>query len=274
MPIAECRLPNGIGEWRVSNGQSPKPKAQSPKPKAEDSVTRRAIYAVVASVLVMAMSDGRAGGTQEGVLSKVDHLVYAVPDLQTGIDQIDKLFGVRATPGGQHPGVGTRNALVALGPATYLEIIGPDPEQPAPAEPRTFGIDSLKTPRLVTWAAKSSSLESVVRDAGSHGITFGQVSAGSRRTPGGTLLQWRYTSPRTVIADGLVPFFIDWGTTRHPATMAATGATLVALRGEHPDADHVRAMMNQLDLDLPVTKGPSPALIATVQSPRGKVELR
>jgi len=222
---------------------------------------------------MMVMPEGSIGA-QAGLLSKVDHLVYAVPDLQAGIDQVDKLLGVRATPGGQHPGVGTRNALVSLGPATYLEIIGPDPEQPAPAQPRTFGIDSLKTPRLVTWAAKSSSLEALVRDAATHGLTFGQVSAGSRRTPGGTLLQWRYTSPRTVIADGLVPFFIDWGATPHPASMAATGATLVALRAEHPDADRVRAMLKQIGLDLPVTKGPGPALIATVQSPRGEVELR
>jgi hypothetical protein len=223
--------------------------------------------------LVMIMPE-RSVQAQAGLLSKVDHLVYAVPDLQAGIDHIDMLLGVRATPGGQHPGVGTRNALVSLAPAAYLEIIGPDPEQPAPAQPRTFGIDSLKTPRLVTWAAKSSSLESLVRAAASHGITFGEVSAGSRRTPGGTLLQWRYTSPRTVIADGLVPFFIDWGTTPHPASMAAAGATLVALRAEHPDADRVREQLTQLGLDLPVTKGPSPALVATVQSPRGKVELR
>jgi Glyoxalase-like domain len=247
------------GEWRLAIG--------------EDGVSSRACYTVLACALMMVMLDGGVTA-QGGLLLKVDHLVYAVPDLQAGIDRIDTLLGVRATPGGQHPGVGTRNALVSLGPATYLEIIGPDPEQPAPAQPRTFGIDSLAAPSLVTWAAKSSSLESLVRDAGSHGITFGQVSAGSRRTPGGTLLQWRYTSPRTVIADGLVPFFIDWGTTPHPASMAATGATLVGLRAEHPDPNRVRELLKQLGLDLSVTNGSRPALVATIQCPRGTIELR
>ena len=228
----------------------------------------------VLAALVMLMPDGWIVNAQEGLLAKVDHLVYAAPTLQAGIDHIEQLFGVRATPGGQHPGVGTRNALVALGPAVYLEIIGPDPDQPAPQQPRTFGIDALTAPRLVTWAAKSGSLEDLVRDAQTHGIMFGAVGSGSRKTPQGTLLQWRYTSPRTVIADGLVPFFIDWGKTPHPAASAAQGATIIALRAEHPDAERVQQILTQLGLDLHVTKGPDPALIAVVQSPRGRVELR
>lgn len=45
------------------------------------------------------------------LLSRVDHLLYATPDLNRGVEEIEKLIGVRATEGGQHPGRGTRNAL-------------------------------------------------------------------------------------------------------------------------------------------------------------------
>jgi 6-phosphogluconolactonase (cycloisomerase 2 family)/quinol monooxygenase YgiN len=207
------------------------------------------------------------------VLPQVDHLVYATPDLNAGIDKIERLVGVRATPGGQHPGRGTRNALVALGPAAYLEIIGPDPEQPKPATPRPFGIDDLKEPRLVAWAAKGHDLDRFASDAGRHGVKLGDVIPGSRRRADGVMLAWRYTDPRIIVAGGVVPFFIDWGTTPHPATTATAGASLVALRAEHPDAETVQKTLNTLGVDLRVQRGARPALIATIESPRGRVEL-
>jgi hypothetical protein len=207
-------------------------------------------------------------------MERVDHLVYSAPDLQRGIAQVEARLGVRATQGGQHPGRGTRNALIALGPATYLEIIGPDPEQPAPQAPRVFRIDELQAPQLVTWAAKAHDLEQMVRKAERQGITLGVVSAGSRQRPDGVRLAWRYTNPRTVLADGLVPFFIDWGQTPHPAQGAAPGATLVELRAEHPEPTRVQSLLARLGIALRVTSGAGPALIATIDGPRGRVELR
>jgi hypothetical protein len=208
------------------------------------------------------------------LLAVVDHLVYATPNLQAGVDRIERMLGVRAAPGGQHPGRGTRNALLSLGPSSYLEIIGPDPEQPTPREPRPFGIDDLEEPRLVTWAAKAANLEQLAADARAGGVRLGEIIPGSRRTADGRLLSWRYTDPRAVVADRIVPFFIDWGRTPHPASTSPGGAALLALRAQHPDPAGVTKALRRLGLDLPVDRGPRPALLATVTSPRGRVELR
>jgi glyoxalase-like protein len=204
----------------------------------------------------------------------VDHLVYATPDLSRGIEQIEKLLGVQPAIGGRHVGRGTHNALVALGEATYLEIIAPDPEQPDPPTPRAFGLDDLEEARLVTWAAKSNDVERVRAEAEMGGVLLGGIQEGSRRRPDGVTLSWRYTNPATVVADGLIPFFIDWGKSPNPAVTAPQGARLVALRAEHPDATSVLRQLQLLGIELPVSAGRRRALIAMIDSPRGRVELR
>jgi hypothetical protein len=233
--------------------------------------TRVAVVAAACGLLV-ATGSGQTK-TATNLLVTVDHLVYATPDLNASINALEKRLGVKAAPGGQHPGRGTRNALIALSPTSYIEIIGPDPEQPKPDLPRQFGIDTLTEGRLVTWAAKSDDLERTVTRAASHAIKLGEVLPGSRRRPDGVLLNWRYTNPRVVVADGIVPFFIDWGSTPHPAQTAASGASLLDLVGEHPDAERVQQMVTGLGLGLQVKKGPSPALTAIISSPRGRIEL-
>ena len=210
---------------------------------------------------------------RDEVVQKVDHLVYATPDLAAGVEQVERLLGVKATTGGQHPRAGTRNALIGLGGETYLEIIGPDPEQPKPIMPRRFGIDELNAPRLVTWAARAPNIEALVENANKHGLAFGQVQSGSRRRPDGVLLAWRTASPAPT-EDGLVPFFIDWGKTPHPTTSLTQACRLVALRGEHPSPDVIKAKLSKLGLNFRVDSGPASTLIATIQSPKGSVELR
>ena len=143
-----------------------------------------------------------------------------------------------------------------------------------PAGGRRFGIDDLKAPHLLTWVAKGKSLEKFAADTKAHGIDLGAVIPGSRRRPDGVVLSWTYTDPRVALADRLVPYFIDWGSSPHPSATAAKGVTLVGLRAEHPDAERVQNMLEQLGLDLAVTRGPRPSLIATFDSPKGKVELK
>src|SRR5215475_3695541 len=158
---------------------------------------RIAAFLLALLLLPIAMNiDGEAINRTE-LLTQVDHLVYATPDLNRGIGEIEQLTGVRASPGGQHPGGGTRNALVALGPTSYLEIIAPDPDQPAPSTPRTFGIDNLQRSKLVTWAAKTNDLAQLKLQAERNGIQLAPVSPGSRKRPDGVLLSWQTTRTAT-----------------------------------------------------------------------------
>ncbi len=231
---------------------------------------------LLSMMLTLIFTTGNSAGQQTSAefISRVDHLVYATPDLNRGIEEIEKLLGVRAIAGGQHPGRGTRNALVALGPTAYLEIIAPDPEQPPPKEPRPFGLDGLKESRLVAWFVNGRDLERLRAEAVRKGVPLGEVKSGSRRRPDGVELSWQFTDPSVRVADGIVPLFINWGESPHPARTATKGATLVSLRAEHPDVQEVRGMLRYLRLDLPVKQGLSPALIAVIESPRGRVELR
>jgi Glyoxalase-like domain len=207
------------------------------------------------------------------VLALVDHLVYATADLDRGIAEVERVLGVRASPGGQHPIWGTRNALVGLGSSSYLEIIAPDPDHSSPSEGRPFGLEALASSRLVGWAAKGIGLTNFRDEAAQHGVELGRVLSGSRKQADGTVLTWKLTDLRCVVADGIVPFFIDWGKSPHPALVASRGAKLVGLRAEHPDADQVLRMLRVVAVDLKVGVGAAPALIAEIECPYGRVLL-
>ncbi len=203
------------------------------------------------------------------MLQHVDHLVYAAPDLDAACAEIERRLGVAPSSGGQHIGRGTRNALVTIGPTSYLEIIAPDPEQPSPNGPRWFNVDSVDAPRLVAWAASATTLTQLAADAARRGVHLGSVTSGSRKRADGVALAWEVTDPTTVLADGVVPFFIDWKASPHPASSATVGPTLVDLRGRHPDPRRVREMLNVLGIELPIERGDRAELAATFRSQSG-----
>ncbi len=205
----------------------------------------------------------------------LDHLVYAVPDLDAAVDALTARLGVRPAAGGRHPGRGTHNALLSLGDDSYLELIAPDPAQPTPDAPRAFGLDAVTAPLLRTWAIKAPDIDARIERARGAGFDPGDVEPGSRATPDGAMLEWRLARAGRGQGDWLVPFLIDWSSAAHPpARRAPGGCSLVELRAIHPDPQAVQPMLEAVGEELAITRGDGPALIAVLDTPRGRVELR
>jgi hypothetical protein len=202
----------------------------------------------------------------------IDHLIYRVPDLAGAIADVEERVGVRAQDGGKHIGLGTHNALLALGPQTYLEIIAPDPGQPQPSAPRPFGLDEASRGGLSGWAIACQDIDAAAAAARSRGYDPGEVAPMQRADPAGEVLRWRLTLG--AVAGGLVPFLISWGDTEHPARSAPRGLILESFHLEHPDPASLAPLLNALGADAEIKLADAPALVARLNGPNGSVVLR
>jgi hypothetical protein len=209
---------------------------------------------------------------------QLDHLVVAARTLDEGSAWCRETLGFEAETGGRHALMGTHNRVFSIASdafdSAYFEIIAIDPDAPAPARARWFGLDTLDLhdgPRLVHWVARTDALLPMLAALRAAGHDPGRVLEASRPTPQG-LLEWRIVvrDDGALLAGGALPTLIAWGE-RHPAaSMAASGVTLrsIALRGVSDEV--VRA------LALPrawLGSGSVPALTATLDTPRGAVSL-
>jgi len=199
----------------------------------------------------------------------IDHLVYGAANLERAADDIEALLGERPTSGGQHVGLGTRNYLLALGGATYLEVIGPDPDQGDPMSPRPFGLDDLADDRLVGWAVATTDIETSLVLLSDESIDLGPARSMERIVPGGETLHWRLTAP----IGGSIPFLIDWGDSTHPTETLTSHCRLHGLRVETPNASSVKPVIAAFGVDVDVRGGPEERLAATIDTPAGRVVL-
>jgi Glyoxalase-like domain len=204
---------------------------------------------------------------------RLDHLVYATPNVEETVEDLFQALGVRALVGGQHIGWGTHNCVASLGNGVYLEIVGPDPRQPEPDEPRPFLIDHITSPCLVTWAVSVPDMAAALAVSKKAGYDPGPARAMSRATPDGGTLAWELTSPPFGDDGGLVPFILAWGSTVHPSTTSVKGLSLVSFAATHPQPEQVSRMLHALGTSLPIEPGPKPWLEARLRGPAGEAVL-
>lgn len=201
-----------------------------------------------------------------------DHLVVAAATLEQGCDWIEERLGVRPIPGGQHVAMGTHNALLALGPRAYLEVIAIDPSLPAPPRPRWFDLDEprfmatlAERPQLAHWVARTNDIDAAARIV----PELGSVTPMARGA-----WSWRITIPRDGRRPGrgLVPTVIQWSDARHPVdALPDSGLRLALLAGEDPEPDAVRRPIAALGLGdtLKVSYAKVPRLAAMIRTARG-----
>jgi catechol 2,3-dioxygenase-like lactoylglutathione lyase family enzyme len=231
------------------------------------AISRRSILALAGA---LAFRRAHAAGAPS-VPESFDHMLLGCGDLDKGIEFVERHLGVRAAPGGVHPGRGSRNALLALGERRYLEIIAPDPQQPRSSDVRE--LYKIESPRLIGWAAHVDDMDAVIQRLTAAGIAFEPVRAGERKRPSGQSLRWKALSLKDD-AGGLLPFFIEWAKDAvHPAADSPKGARIDRFSLASPHPDELRARAAKLNLDVAAENAPGPSLHAKVTGPKGTLSL-
>jgi hypothetical protein len=147
------------------------------------------------------------------MLTRIDHVMICVPDLQQGIDAYTRL-GFNIAPGGVHPGQGTHNAI-AFHAEDYLELMSVrDQDEYLASHPGGGLLEFLARGGGFRYVAvQSDDLVADIAQMRRRGVDVSDPSSGRRETPTGQELRWKAATlgPR----NPLPLFFIEHLTPLH-----------------------------------------------------------
>lgn len=205
-------------------------------------------------------------------VSRLDHITVIAPTLEAGAAHVEAALGVRPGAGSKHPGMGTHNLRLALGPDVYLEVIAVDPDGPSIGRPRWFGLDRLAAgagARLAAWVASTDDIESA---------TFAEIGEVEQ------MHRAHHTWKMAVRADGqpplggAVPLLIQRSPNVSPAAaLPPSGLLLRRLCVRHPAPAEVETLFDRIALAshpcVVVTENRVISLVAEIETPWGLREL-
>jgi hypothetical protein len=139
-----------------------------------------------------------------GVL-RIDHVGYAVPDLDEAAVRFREAFGLDSVAGGRHERWGTANRIVPMGDQ-YLELVAAVDREAAAAG--VFGRTVMDRADAgggwITLAVAFDDLDGVANRLGL------EVGSGSRTRPDGEVVRWRMAGLDDLRREPWMPFFLAW----------------------------------------------------------------
>jgi hypothetical protein len=206
----------------------------------------------------------------------MDHVIYAVDDLDAAGAGLFDREGLASVPGGRHQGWGTHNRIVPLGD-TYLELIAvADVEE---AEGSDFGRAVRRAltedHALVGWVVATDEIDAVAKRLDL------EVEEKSRETADGSELRWRVAGIERAMKTGALPFFVQWDVPDEQRPGAADARHEAEVEGiawvevQTDDKDAVEEWLGD-DHDLPVrvTDGDPGLAAAAISTGGGEIVLR
>ncbi|HYF64342.1 MAG TPA: VOC family protein, partial [Herpetosiphonaceae bacterium] len=125
------------------------------------------------------------------MIRAIDHLVILVSELDQAIADYSAL-GFTVVRGGEHPGAGSHNALIAFADGTYLELIAffrPNDEHP------WWRMGQRAGEGLVDYALLPGDTAADIAAARARGLDISGPTPGGRLRPDGNRVEWDIGRP-------------------------------------------------------------------------------
>lgn len=150
---------------------------------------------------------------------RLDHVIYAVRDLDEAAERFLRSHGLASLAGGVHPRWGTGNRVVPFSDGTYIELMAiVDPH--AAVTPLGDAISEVLRggDRWFTLCLADDALDDTAARLDL------EISSGSRTRPDGSVISWRSAGIEDPRRTPDLPFFIAWQgpPDAHPAAMWVT----------------------------------------------------
>ncbi|NWG19669.1 MAG: VOC family protein [Chloroflexi bacterium] len=179
------------------------------------------------------------------MITSIDHIVILVHDLVTATADYAAL-GFTVTPGGEHTGGATHNALVAFADGSYLELIAFRREAPE----HIWWRHVANGEGIIDFALLPESTAGAIADARARGLEIAGPFPGGRERPDGVRLEWqtgRATTPDLPFLCGDVTprtLRVPSGAAHHHANgVAGIARVLVAVTNPAASAARYRALL-------------------------------
>jgi hypothetical protein len=208
------------------------------------------------------------------MLNNIDHIVYAVPDFDNAIDDLEAKLGIKPVIGGRHLLRGTKNALLNLGNRCYLEILAIDPENTTFNGPRWMGIDLITRPTITRWAIQTTKIEEDSQIINKQHQELGSLAEGERKTPEGETLRWKMTLPLPAPEIDVIPFLLDWSASDfHPTDKLENGCLLQNITLYYPLPEMIETILEKLAFKMKVSTAGAPKITIQISGKNGIIEL-